>query len=180
MKSEHRRSRSIVNRWGELKTPRRDGGVSTVPALEHARRILRDLGLPLTENHALVADCIQSIARAKQLDFAGASDYLIGAIRQGRAQGVPINRFYFVDGRYMEVNPVPQISPGGCRTCGGEGRLLQNSRIPGPRRIPCPDCENVTDVKRRSNARLNKAEQRKLDNLAANAKAKAILRGQLH
>lgn len=36
------------------------------------------------------------------------------------------------------------------------------------------------DMKWRSNARLNKAEQRKLDNLAANARAKAILRGQLH
>ncbi|SRR6266498_213700 len=36
------------------------------------------------------------------------------------------------------------------------------------------------DMKWRSNARLNKAEQRKFDNLAANARAKAILRGQLH
>ncbi|HTS08304.1 MAG TPA: hypothetical protein VMP68_22220 [Candidatus Eisenbacteria bacterium] len=36
------------------------------------------------------------------------------------------------------------------------------------------------DMRWRSNARLNKAEQRKLDNLAANARAKAILRGQLH
>ncbi len=35
------------------------------------------------------------------------------------------------------------------------------------------------DMKWRSNARLNKAEQRKFDNLAANARAKAILRGQL-
>lgn len=38
----------------------------------------------------------------------------------------------------------------------------------------------IEDHKWRSNARLNKAEQRKLDNLAANARAKAILRGQLH
>jgi len=89
-----------------LQTPRRDGGVSTKPALEHARIILRDhVGLPLTENHVLVADCIQSIARAKQLDFAGASDYLIGAIRHARVQGIPINRFYFVDGKYMEDRP---------------------------------------------------------------------------
>lgn len=119
--------------------------MSTLPALEHARIILRDFGLPLTENHALVADCIQSIARARRLDLAGASEYLTGAIRQARAQGIPVNRFYFVDGTYMQFTPVKvQERGGGCSRCGGARMLLQDSRVPGPRLLPCPVCYGGT------------------------------------
>lgn len=149
-----------------IKPPRRDGGVSALPVLDHARQILRTIGWPLAGNHELIADCIQSIAKAKALDFSKASEYLARAIRLAREQGIVIDRFFFADGRYMEIRPAHQVSPGGdCRTCGDEGLLLQSPDIPGLRLIACPHCAKGREQAARLDKRNTAIQQEQFCNL---------------
>jgi hypothetical protein len=122
--------------------------VSGLPVLEHSRQSLRAIGLPLAGNHELVADCIQSIAKAKALDFAKATEYLMRAVRLAREQGITVDRFFFQDGVYMEIRPASsnQVSTGACKQCAGEGLLHQLPNIPGPRLVPCPNCSGESAI----------------------------------
>jgi hypothetical protein len=125
------------------------------------------MGWPLAGNHELIADCIQSIAKAKALDFPKASEYLTRAIRLAREQGIAIDRFFFADGRYMEIRPVRQVSPGGdCRTCGDEGLLLQSPDIPGLRLIACPNCVKGQEQAARLDKRNTDTQQEQFCNLS--------------
>jgi hypothetical protein len=135
--------------------------VST-PALEHARQILRNMGWPLAGNHELVSDCIQSIAKAKGLNFDQASSYLMRAVRLAKEQGIPVTRYFFQDGMYTEVRPVTasEARTGeACRTCGDEGALRPSRDIPGLRLIACPNCAKGREQAVRLD-KLNSAIQR--------------------
>lgn len=139
--------------------------MSTLPVLEHARQILRSVGWPLAGNHELIADCIQSIAKAKAIDFPEASEFLTCAIGLAREQGIVIDRFFFTDGRYMEIRAVRQFSPGSaCRRCGDEGLLLQRPDVPGKRLIACPNCVKGREQAARLDKRNSVTQQKQFCN----------------
>lgn len=116
--------------------------------LEYARHLLEEvLGWPAKGNIELVADCIRAISLSRKLTPVKAHAYLERAIRLAKEQRIPVNKFFFQDGIYTEVRPERasvEVPPGSCERCGGEGLLLQDSTVPGPRLVECPDCNGHT------------------------------------
>lgn len=76
-------------------------------ALEYARHILEEeLGWPAKGNHELLADCVTSVSKSRNLPLVKAHAYLSRAIRLAKEQGIEINRLWFMDGAYMNVRPM--------------------------------------------------------------------------
>jgi hypothetical protein len=113
--------------------------------LQYARHILEEvLGWPAKGNLELIGDCIRSISLTKKATLRAAHVFLVKAITLAKEQEIPVDKFFFQDGRYMEIRPKsapPEVLSGGCERCGGAWRLWQDDpRVPGPRLIPCPKC----------------------------------------
>jgi hypothetical protein len=74
--------------------------------LEYARHILEEiLGWPAKSNLELVGDCLRSIGKSRGLTPVQAHKYMTRAIRLAKEQGITVDRFFFVEGRYTEVRP---------------------------------------------------------------------------
>lgn len=115
--------------------------------IEYGRRILEtSLGWPAAQsNLELMADCLRAISQSKSLNVVQSHAYLARAIRLATEQGVVIDRFFFLDGRYTEIRPkamnTSSTSSGNeCERCGGLGRVHQLCTVPGKRLVPCPAC----------------------------------------
>jgi hypothetical protein len=82
---------------------------------EYARNILEEvLAWPaIKSNLELIGGCIRSISKAKQLSFAKAHGYLTRAIDLAKKQAIPVDRFFFQDGVYMEIRPPKPNASGG-------------------------------------------------------------------
>jgi hypothetical protein len=99
----------MLNREGELQTPRRDGGVSIpegLHELEYARHILEEiLGWPAKGNLELIGDCIRAVSISRKLTLVQAHAYLLRAIRLAKEQQISVDKFFFQDGKYTEIRP---------------------------------------------------------------------------
>jgi len=82
--------------------------------LEYARHILEEvLAWPAIKgNLELIGGCIRSISKAKQLSLLKAHGYLTRAIDLAKKQSIPVDRFFFQDGAYMEIRPVKLTASG--------------------------------------------------------------------
>jgi hypothetical protein len=85
--------------------------------LEYSRHILEEiLGWPAKSNLEMMADCLRSIGKAKHLTPVQSYKYMVRAIMLAKEQGITVDRFFFMEGRYTEVRPekpvnVPQYTP---------------------------------------------------------------------
>src|SRR5690242_19762962 len=85
--------------------------------LEYARHILEEiLGWPAKGNLEMMADCLRSIGKSRKLTPVKAHAYMLRAIRLAKEQGIPVDRFFFMEGRYTDVRPekqngLPEYSP---------------------------------------------------------------------
>lgn len=70
---------------------------------EYAKQICKEIGWPYSGNLTLLSDCISSLAHLKGVDGWGGFISLMEAIRLARAQSVRIDRWFFQDGRYVEL-----------------------------------------------------------------------------
>jgi len=180
-------------------TMREEQTFSTSEVEQGAQRILDILSLPQSSLHAAVA-AVEIEAKRTRLSMDGVVQHL--ATEANRAMRRRVDHEEFLEDflaqscarRLLGILNLPsrdnhvlrvadvlklEVRDTGCDLEETAERVRQAASEARQRG------ENVNifyfeDMKWRSNARLNKAEQRKLDNLAANARAKAILRGQLH
>ena len=82
--------------------------------LQYARHILEEiLGWPAKGNLELIGDCIRSISLAKKLTLQASHAYLKRAIKLAKEQQIPVDKFFFVDGKYMEIRPAQVNTSGG-------------------------------------------------------------------
>jgi hypothetical protein len=85
--------------------------------LEYARHILEEvLGWPAKSNLEVMADCLRSIVKSRHLTPVQAHKYMLRAIKLAKEQGVTVDRFFFMEGKYTEVRPEkpdtgPQYTP---------------------------------------------------------------------
>jgi len=81
--------------------------------LEYARHILEEvLGWPAKGNLELVGDCIRAISISRKLTLIQAHAYLKRAINLAKEQQIPVDKFFFQDGKYTDVRPVSVTSSG--------------------------------------------------------------------
>lgn len=84
--------------------------------LEYSRHILEEiLGWPAKSNLEMMADCLRSIEKSRHLGPAQSCKYMLRAIKLAKEQGIPVDRFFFLEGKYTEVRPekpvdVPQYT----------------------------------------------------------------------
>ena len=77
--------------------------------LEYSRAILEEvLGWPAKSNLEMMADCLRSIGISRKIKPVLAYRYLLRAIRLAKEQGIPVDRFFFMEGRYTDVRPEKQ------------------------------------------------------------------------
>jgi hypothetical protein len=77
--------------------------------LEYARHILEEvLGWPAKGNLELVGDCIRAISISRKLSLLRAHAYLLRAIKLAREQQIPVDKFFFQDGKYTDVRPAKE------------------------------------------------------------------------
>lgn len=75
-------------------------------SLEYARHLLEfDLGWPCKGNLEMIADCLTSVSKAKNLALPRALIYLERAVKLAKAQEVKIDRFFFQNGEYTNIRP---------------------------------------------------------------------------
>jgi hypothetical protein len=85
--------------------------------LEYARHILEEvLGWPAKSNLEVMADCLRSIGKSRHLTPVQSYKYLLRAIKLAKEQGITVDRFFFMEGKYTEVRPekpdtAPQYTP---------------------------------------------------------------------
>ncbi len=74
--------------------------------LEYARHILEEiLGWPAKSNLEMMADCLRSVGISRKLKPVQAYKYMLRAIKLAKEQGIAVDRFFFMEGRYTEVRP---------------------------------------------------------------------------
>lgn len=74
--------------------------------LQYAQHILEEvLGWPAKGNVELVADCVLSISKVRHLSLQKAHDYMARAIKLAREQQIEIDRFWFMEGQYLNIRP---------------------------------------------------------------------------
>lgn len=85
--------------------------------LEYARHLLEEvLGWPCKGNLELLADCLRAVAKSRKLSPVKAHAYILRAIKLAKEQGIPVDRFFFLEGKYTDVRPekptgVPLYTP---------------------------------------------------------------------
>ncbi|HET9308537.1 MAG TPA: hypothetical protein VFO46_21150 [Candidatus Sulfotelmatobacter sp.] len=183
----------------EIITMREEQDFSNSEIEQGARRVLDVLRLPGSSFSAAVA-AVEIEAKRTRLSMDGVVQHLATEANRARRRRVEHEEFLEdflaqscarrllgilnLPARDNHISRVAEVLKLEVKDT---GRDLEETakRVTGAASEARQRGENVNifyfeDMKWRSNARLNKAEQRKLDNLAANARAKAILRGQLH
>lgn len=75
------------------------------PVAEYAKRVCREIGWPFAGNLTLLCDCISSLAFMHATDGRGGFFILMEAVELAKQQGLSIDRWFFQDGRYNEVQP---------------------------------------------------------------------------
>ena len=74
--------------------------------LEYARHILEEiLGWPAKSNLEMMADCLRSIGISRRIEPVKAYKYMLRAIKLAKEQGITVDRFFFMEGRYTDVRP---------------------------------------------------------------------------
>lgn len=74
--------------------------------LEYARHILEEiLGWPAKSNLEIMADCLRSIGKSRKWTPVKAHAYMLRAIRLAKEQGISVDRFFFMEGKYTAVRP---------------------------------------------------------------------------
>ncbi len=74
--------------------------------LEYARHILEEiLGWPAKGNVEMMADCLRSIGISRRLKPVQAYLYLARAVKLAKEQGISVDRFFFMEGKYTDVRP---------------------------------------------------------------------------
>jgi len=77
--------------------------------LEYARNILEEiLGWPAKGNLELLGDCIRAISISRKLTLCRAHAYLLRAIKLAKEQQIPVDKFFFQDGKYTDVRPAKE------------------------------------------------------------------------
>jgi hypothetical protein len=80
--------------------------------LEYARQLLEEiLGWPAKSNLELIADCLRSITKSKKLTPVQAYKYLNRAITLAKRQSISVDRFFFAEGKYMDIRPEKVSGP---------------------------------------------------------------------
>jgi hypothetical protein len=80
-------------------------------SLEYARHILEEvLGWPAKGNIELIADCITSVSKSRQIDLPRAHGYLERAIRLAKEQSVTVDRWFFQHGIYTSMRPKTEMA----------------------------------------------------------------------
>jgi hypothetical protein len=77
-----------------------------VTELEYGRFILENiLGWPAKNNLEMMADCLRSIGKSRRLTPVQSHKYMVRAIKLAKEQGIPVNHYFFTEGKYTEVRP---------------------------------------------------------------------------
>lgn len=76
---------------------------STLCVREYAERICKEIGWPISGNLELLKGCITSFAYSRGLDVWGGFIILMEAVELAKQQGVRVDRWFFQDGRYTEI-----------------------------------------------------------------------------
>ena len=75
-------------------------------ALEYARHILEEVvGWPCKGNLEMMADCITSISKSRKISLVKAHSYMERAIGLAKKQGVPVDKWFFMEGVYTTIRP---------------------------------------------------------------------------
>ena len=72
---------------------------------EYAKRICKEIGWPYSGNLTLLCDCITSLAYSKGLDVWGGFISLMEAVEWAKEQEIRVDRWFFQDGKYTEIEP---------------------------------------------------------------------------
>ena len=79
---------------------------SDLTALEYARHILEEVvGWPCKGNLEMMADCITSISKSRKISLVKAHSYMERAIGLAKKQGVPVDKWFFMEGVYTTIRP---------------------------------------------------------------------------
>ena len=74
--------------------------------LEYSRHILEEiLGWPAKSNLEMMGDCLRSIGKSRRLTPVQSYKYMARAIRLAKEQSIPIDRFFFLEGKYTDIRP---------------------------------------------------------------------------
>lgn len=78
-------------------------------ALEYARHILEcELGWPAKGNLEMMADCITSLSKSRNISLVKAHSYMHRAITLAKKQAIPVDKWFFMEGVYTTVRPEPK------------------------------------------------------------------------
>ena len=89
-----------------------DGIPQDLHDLEYARHILEEiLGWPAKSNLELMADCLRSIGKSRKLTPVQSHKYMVRAIALAKKQGIAVDRFFFLEGKYTEIRPEKANGP---------------------------------------------------------------------
>lgn len=78
---------------------------SGLTVAEYAKRVCKELGWPFAGNLTLLCDCLTSLAYMKGLDVQGGFFSLMEAVEHAKRTNVRVDRWFFQDGRYVEMEP---------------------------------------------------------------------------
>jgi hypothetical protein len=79
--------------------------------LEYARHILEEvLGWPAKGNLEMMADCLRSIGKSRRLTPVLSYRYMLRAIKLAKEQCIPVDFFFFNQGKYTDVRPEKENS----------------------------------------------------------------------
>lgn len=70
---------------------------------DYAKRICKEIGWPYAGNLTLLCDCISSLGFMKGTGVGGGYFSLLEAVRLARSKGIRVDRWFFQDGRYVEI-----------------------------------------------------------------------------
>lgn len=81
--------------------------------LEYARQILEEvLAWPAKTNLELIGDCLRSLGKSRRFTPVQAYKYMVRAIRLAKEQAIPVDRFFFMEGKCTEIRPQTETSVG--------------------------------------------------------------------
>lgn len=97
------RKRGTVSGWREMET--------NLNINEYAKQVCKEIGWPFAGNLTLLCDCISSLGHMKGLGVWGGFFNLMEAVEHAKRQGVRVDRWFFQDGKYAELDIKHELAP---------------------------------------------------------------------
>ncbi len=119
----------VTERHGTANLPLEELAAEVFRTKRHLRRVFKGLDHLLDYTPGLGSG---NFSQFRFLELADGN-----GTQRGRKGDISVTAI-----RKENLNPDPDLNPPGplCARCGGQGKVHQAAHTPGPRLIPCPDC----------------------------------------